>query len=144
MPAFDELRRVRLFNGLSQRQLGQLARLAKDREFRPGATMVKESTKGGFAFFVVAEGSASVSVDGTEVGRIGPGDYFGELALITEEARTATVTAVTPLSCLVIESWDFRAFARDNPDVTWKLLQDVAALLVAELQRNSRAPLSLA
>ena len=140
----DELRGVRLFAGLSQRQLRQLARLAKERQFAPGVTVVEEGTMSGVCFFIVAEGEGSVSVDGEEVARIGPGDHFGELALISEQARTATVTAVTRLRCHVIAFWDFRKFARDNPDVAWRLLQHVAALLVAERTRNVRAALALA
>jgi CRP/FNR family cyclic AMP-dependent transcriptional regulator len=140
----EELRAVRLFTGLSQRQLRQLARLVKERTFRPGVTVVEEGTMSGVGFFIVAEGEASVSVDGEEVARIGPGDHFGELALINEDARTASVTAVTRLRCHVIPFWDFRKFARDNPDVAWKLLQHVAALLVAERARSARAALSVA
>jgi CRP-like cAMP-binding protein len=139
----DELREVRLFAGLSQRQLRQLARLAKERQFRPGVTVVSEGTMSGVGFFIVAEGEGIVSVDGQEVARIGPGDHFGELALITEEARTATVTAVTRLRCYVIAFWDFRKFARENPDVAWKLLQHLAGLLTAERERRARAALAV-
>lgn len=140
----DELRRVRLFSGLSQRQLRQLAKLVKVREYRPGVTVVEEGTMSGVGFFIVADGMAAVSVDGVEVGRIGPGEHFGELALINEAARTASVTAITRLRCLVIAFWDFRKFARDNPDVTWKLLQHVTALLMAERERSARAALTVA
>jgi CRP-like cAMP-binding protein len=139
----DELRRVRLFAGLSQRQLRQLARLVKQREFAAGVAVVEEGTMSGVGFFILAEGEASVSVDGTEVARIGPGDHFGELALITEDARMATVTAVTRLRCHVIAFWDFRKFAKDNPDVAWKLLQHLAGLLTAERERRARASLLL-
>ena len=139
----DELRAVRLFRGLSQRQLRQLARLVKEREFRPGLKVVEEGTMSGVGFFIVADGEAAVSVDGREVARIGPGDHFGELALITEDARTATVTAVTRLRCYVIAFWDFRRFARENPDVSWKLLQHLAGLLTAERDRRARASLSI-
>jgi len=139
----DELGAVKLFGGLSQRQLRQLARLMKERTFRPGVAVVEEGTMSGVGFFIVAEGEASVSVDGREVARIGPGDHFGELALINEDARTASVTALTRLRCHVIAFWDFRKFARDNPDVAWRLLQHVAALLVAERTRNVRAQLAL-
>jgi CRP-like cAMP-binding protein len=135
----DELRAVSLFQDLSQRQLRQLARLVKEREFRPGVTVVEEGTMCGVCFFVVAEGEASVSVDGTEVARLGAGDHFGELALITETERTASVTAVTRLRCHVIAFWDFRRFAKDNPEVAWKLLQHVSRLLVAARGRAARA-----
>jgi CRP-like cAMP-binding protein len=77
----------------------------------------------------VAEGEAAVSVDGTVVATLKPGDQFGELALVSEGKRTATVTATTDLRLLEIAFYDFREFALANPDVTWKLLQHVVALL---------------
>ena len=112
------------------------------RQFRPGVDVVVEGTMSGVGFFIISEGEASVTVDGREVARIGPGDHFGELALITEDARTATVTAVTRLTCNVIAFWDFRKFARENPDVCWALLQHLAGLFTGE--RDSRARASLA
>ena len=135
----DELGAVRLFAGLSQRQLRQLSRLVKERQFGPGVTVVQEGTMSGVGFFIVAEGEASVTVGGNEVALIGPGDHFGELALIREDARTATVTAVTRLRCYVITFWDFRKFAKQNPDVSWKLLQHLAELLVGDRERRARA-----
>jgi CRP-like cAMP-binding protein len=65
------------------------------------------------------------------VARLRSGDHFGELALITESERTATVTAETAMRCLEIPFWDFRTFAHDNPDVMWKLLQQVVERLSA-------------
>ena len=138
----DDLAKVRLFSGLSKRQLGRLARHVKVRQFRPGVDVVVEGTMSGVGFFIISEGEASVRVDGREVARIGPGDHFGELALITEDARTATVTAVTRLTCNVIAFWDFRKFARENPDVCWALLQHLAGLLTGERERRARASLA--
>ena len=135
----DDLARVRLFACLSQRQLRKLAKTVKVREFRPGVVVVSEGTMSGVGFFIIAEGAASISVDGTEVATIGPGDHFGELALISEGERTATVTATTRLRCLVIAFWDFRRFAKENPDVSWALLQHLAGLLTGELDRRARA-----
>ena len=135
----DDLARVRLFACLSQRQLRKLAKTVKVREFRPGVVVVSEGTMSGVGFFIVAEGAASISVDGTEVATIGPGDHFGELALISEGERTATVTATTRLRCLVIAFWDFRRFAKENPDVSWALLQRLAGLLTGERDRRARA-----
>ena len=83
----------------------------------------------GVGFFVVGDGEAAVSVNGDEVATLGPGDHFGELALVSEAERTATVTAKTELRLLEIAFWDFRDFAHANPDVTWKLLQHVVGLL---------------
>ena len=90
----------------------------------------------GVAFFVIAEGEAAVIVDGARVDTIGPGDHFGELAMISEGERMATVEALTPMRCHTIQFWHFRAFAKKNPDVTWKLLQHVAGLLLKEQSRH--------
>ena len=134
-----ELERVPLFSGLSQRQLRKLARGFKEREFRAGRAIVREGEMDGVGFFVIAEGLAAVTVDGTVVTRLGPGDYFGELAMISGQVRGATVVAETPLRCLVMAFWDFRAFAKDNPDVTWKLLQHLVDVLTEERSRRARA-----
>ena len=137
----DELKKVPLFSGLTQRQLKQLARGFREREFKPGTAVVREGQMSGVGFFVITEGEAYVSVDGSEVARLGPGDHFGELALISERVRSATVTAAGPLNCLVMAFWDFREFAKENPDVTWKLLQHLVELLTQE--RNKRAQAGL-
>ena len=137
----DELRQVPLFSGLSQRQLKQLARGFKEREFRPGTSMVRQGEMSGVGFFVITGGEASVSVDGMEVAKLGPGDHFGELALISEQVRSATVTAEGPLQCLVMAFWDFRRFAKENPDVTWKLLQHLVGVLTDERNRRAQAAL---
>lgn len=125
----DDLKRVPLFSELSQRQLSRLGRLTRERWLEPGTSVVQEGKMSGIGFFIVSEGAATVTVGGKEVATLGPGDHFGELAMITEKERTATVTATTRLRCLEIQFWDFRDFARENPDVTWKLLQHVVGVL---------------
>jgi CRP-like cAMP-binding protein len=135
----DDLAQVPLFSGLNKRQLRGLARGFKHREYRPGRTVVRQGHMDGVGLFIIADGTASVGVDGTEVAKLGPGDYFGELALINQQARSATVTAETPLRCLMIAFWDFRKFAKANPDVSWKLLEHLVDLLTEERNRRSRA-----
>jgi CRP-like cAMP-binding protein len=125
-----ELKRVPLFSDLSQRQLGRLARQCQERIVPPGTTVVQEGKMSGVSFFIVADGEAAVTVGGRQVGTLGPGDHFGELALISKRERNATVTATTRLRCLVLAFWDFREFALANPDVTWKLLQHVVDTLL--------------
>ena len=137
----DELKQVPLFSGLSQRQLRRLARDVKEREYRPGVTVVRQGKMSGIGFFIVVEGTAAVIVDGKEVAKLGPGDHFGELALISEQVRSATVTALTPTRCLVMASWDFKKFATENPDVSWKLLQHLVGLLTEERTRRAAAAL---
>jgi CRP-like cAMP-binding protein len=128
----DELKQVPLFSSLSQRQLKRLARDFREREVDSGTRVVGEGDKAGNSFFVIVDGTAIVSMDGKEVSRLGPGDYFGELALISERVRSATVTADGPVRCLALGFWDFRRFAKENPDVSWKLLEHVVELLSKE------------
>ena len=134
-----QLQEVPLFSGLSQRQLKRLARLFKERRFAAGRPVVKQGEMSGVGFFVISEGEASVTVDGVYTKGLGPGDSFGELALISQQERAATVTADTPLTCQVINLWDFRSFSKDNPEITWKLLQQVVDLLMEERARYARA-----
>jgi CRP-like cAMP-binding protein len=125
----DDLKRVPLFEELDNRQLKKLAGLFRERTVGPGTNVTTEGQMSGVGFFVVGDGEASVRVNGNEVAKLGAGDHFGELALVSESERTATVTATTELRLLEIPFWDFRDFAHANPDVTWKLLQHVVALL---------------
>jgi CRP-like cAMP-binding protein len=127
--AADELSRVPLFSGLSRRQLQKLSKLSRERVLEPGTSAVHEGKMSGVGFFVMTEGEVTVSIGGREVATLGPGDHFGELALVSESERTATVTARTHVRCLEIPFWDFREFAHANPDVMWKLLQHVVARL---------------
>jgi CRP/FNR family transcriptional regulator, cyclic AMP receptor protein len=137
MPSIaEDLKRVPLFSDLSQRQARQLAKSFKERAIPAGVLLTTQGEMSGVAFFVIAEGEAAVIVDGERVGTMGPGDHFGELAMIAESERTATVEALTPMRCHTIQFWHFRAFAKKNPDVTWKLLQHVTGLLVKEQSRQ--------
>jgi CRP-like cAMP-binding protein len=138
--AAEALKRVDLFGELSRRQRRKLAANFRERRFRPGTDVVREGTMSGIGFFVVTDGEATVSMAGKEVATLTAGDHFGEIALITQTERTATVTARTELHCLMIAFPDFRKFARDNPDVTWKLLQHVTALLERERSAESLPP----
>ena len=131
----EDLKRVPLFSSLSQRQLRQLAKDFSERRLPAGAVVAKQGEMSGVAFFVIAEGEAAVIVDGTRVDTMGPADYFGELAMISQRERMATVEALTPMRCHTIQFWDFRAFVKKNPDVMWKLLQHVAGILLKEQSR---------
>jgi CRP-like cAMP-binding protein len=131
-----DLKRVPLFSDLSQMQLRRLSRSFKERSFRPGTEIVRQGEMSGVDFFVILEGEASVTVDGRQVGTLQAGAHFGELALIGERVRLSTVTATTPMRCLVMASWHFRKFVNSNPDVSWKLLQYLVNLLSVQLERR--------
>jgi len=126
----DVLRRVPLFADLDQAELGQVARLFKERRFSAGETVVKEGS-GGAAFFLIESGEATVSIRGRHRPALAPGDYFGELALIDEGVRSATITATTDLVCYGLTFWDFRPLVQDNAAIGWKLVQALVKRLRA-------------
>jgi CRP-like cAMP-binding protein len=128
----EVLKRVPLFNQLNQRQLKRLAAKFKERSFPAGTTIVEQGKMSGIGFFVLVKGDATVTKDGKVVLRLGPGDHFGELALITERERHATVTAETALDCLELPAWDFRDVVKGDADIAWKLLQSVVHTLLDE------------
>lgn len=125
----DALARVPLLSGLDRKQLEKLSRDFSERTFPAGSVVVKEGEERGIGFFVVADGEAVAAVGGTEVSRLGPGSHFGEIALISDRVRTATVTAVTDLHCYVMTLWDFRSFVQGDAEVAWKLLEQLATML---------------
>ena len=125
----DLLAGVPLLSGLDRKHLERLTKDFSARTFPAGSVVVREGDDHGIGFFVVAEGQGVVTVGGKKVGEIGPGSYFGEVALLTDRMRTATVTATTDLHCLVMTLWDFRAFVRGDAEVAWKLLEHLSTLL---------------
>ena len=126
----EALQRVPLFADLSKRELEPIARSFKERHFSAGETIAREGT-GGAAFFLIESGEATVSVGGKERATLKPGDHFGEIALIDEGARTATITASSDLVCYGLMLWEFRPLVQDNGAIAWKLLQSMAKMLRA-------------
>jgi CRP/FNR family transcriptional regulator, cyclic AMP receptor protein len=124
------LQRVPLFADFDRGDLERLARSFKERTFEAGSTVAGEG-KTGAGFFVIESGEASVSIRGSDRGRIGPGDYFGEIALIDEGARSATLTADSQLHCYGLTSWEFRPLVESNASIAWKLLETMAKRLRA-------------
>jgi CRP/FNR family cyclic AMP-dependent transcriptional regulator len=131
----EVLLRVPIFADLNRRETAQVARLFKECQFSEGETVVREGS-GGAAFFLIVSGEATVSVGGKQRAPLKPGDYFGEIALIDEGARSATITASTELVCYGLTYWDFRPLVQANAAIGWKLLQSLAKKLrVAEQDR---------
>jgi CRP/FNR family cyclic AMP-dependent transcriptional regulator len=119
------LQNVPLFSGLDPRELETIARTVHERTFERGETVAEEG-QGGVGFFVIREGNAKVEVGGQEVRTLGPGDHFGEIALITEGPRTATVKADSELKCYGLTPWEFRPLVQTNANIAWKILQALA------------------
>jgi pyruvate,water dikinase len=124
----EALQRVPLFADLDPREVEQIARLFKERRFSEGETVVMEGS-GGAAFFLIDSGEATVSIHGAERSTLQPGDYFGEIALIDEGPRLATITATSELVCFGLTFWEFRPLVQENGAIGWKLLQSMAKKL---------------
>ena len=117
-----------LFANMSPRDVEGIAALFKERRFAAGETITKEGA-GGAAFFVIESGEATVTVGGKERATLTDGDYFGEIALIDEGARSATITAKTELVCLGLTYWEFRPLVQHNATIAWNLLQTLSKRL---------------
>jgi CRP-like cAMP-binding protein len=127
----DLLRRVPLFAGCSRRELLRIARVADENSFAPGKVLIREDTPGR-EFFVLVEGSAEIRRKGRKIQTLGPGDFFGEIALLTDRPRNATVTATSPVDALVITKWSFRQLLAGNPSIALKVMQALADRLPRE------------
>jgi CRP-like cAMP-binding protein len=122
------LRKVPLFADLDSRELEEIAGSMQERRVAAGETVLQQGA-GGAGFFVIEEGQAEVSVDGEPRRTIGPGDYFGEIALLTGSDRTATVTARTDMVCFGMTPWEFKPLVESNSAIAWKLLTAMAQKL---------------
>ena len=124
----EAIERVPFFANLSPRDVEGIAALFKERTFAPGETITKEGAAGA-SFYVIESGEADVSIGGTTRATLSAGDYFGEVALIDEGARTATITATSELVCYGLTYWEFRPLVQQNATIAWNLLQTLAKRL---------------
>ena len=129
-PSVELLQRVPLFAGLPPRELQRLSGSFKERTFPAGQTVAAEG-EGGAGFFVIESGEAVVRIHGDERGRLGPGDYFGDVAMIDQRERTATIEAQSELKCYGLTFWDFRPLVESDARIAWPLLQAMAQRLRA-------------
>jgi CRP-like cAMP-binding protein len=127
-PSAELIRGVPLFSDLDDKTVGRLAEEFMERHFSPGQNIATEGVEG-LNFFIVGTGEAEVSVRGQSVATLGPGDAFGEVALVDKAARTATITATSQLVCFALPVWSFRPFVEARPQLAWKLLELLASRL---------------
>jgi CRP-like cAMP-binding protein len=121
----EALRRVPLFEGLSKGELERLAATSEDMEVAAGKSLCREGDTGR-EFFVLVEGEVEVTRAGERLGSLGPGDFFGEIALVEHTPRTATVTAVTPLRFFVLTSSGFWGLLQESPEIERTILRTLA------------------
>ena len=127
-PVADLLGHVPLFAGLSRRELVSIATLAKPYQFPAGTAIVEEGTTGG-RFFLITNGHVDVLINSHRVNGLGPGATFGEMSLIDEGPRTATVVARSDVDALGIASFNFRPLLKNEPGVAFKLLVELCGRL---------------
>ena len=133
----EALRKAPLFEGLSKKELAQLARVSEDMEIPAGATLTKEGDLG-HEFFVIVEGETEVKRKGKSLGTRGSGDFIGEIALLEEVPRTATVKAKTDIRAFVLTRTDFLHLLEESPGVERKVLRALAKR-VADLAEDPAA-----
>jgi CRP-like cAMP-binding protein len=121
----DHLAQVPLFSALSRKELALVARRAEDVKVEPGRVLVSEGSTGS-EFFVIVDGNATVSRRGRKIATLGPGDAFGELALLDKAPRNATVTAQTPMEVVVLGQREFGGLIDEVPGFARKLLAGLA------------------
>jgi CRP/FNR family cyclic AMP-dependent transcriptional regulator len=117
----DALGRCPFFQGLSRNELIEIAKVTEDLEVEAGRVLTREGQSGS-EFFVIIEGEVGVTKDGQEIRSLGPGDFFGEIALLEDTPRTATVTAKAPLRFFVLTRQAFRSMLAHQPELERKVL----------------------
>ena len=125
------LKRVPLFAGCSKSELRELAKTADELDLREGTVLTREG-RPGREFFVLVDGTARVSKAGRKIAELRAGDWFGEIALITNSPRTATVTATSPVDVLVITDRRFRTLVETMPSIALKVLSCVGERLARD------------
>jgi CRP-like cAMP-binding protein len=126
----ERLRTIPLFMACSKDECRRIAKMCSTLSFPAGSVLAREGELGR-EFMVVAEGTADISVNGTTVATVGPGDFFGEVALLDGGPRTATVVATSDVVIQAIEQRDFAVLVHDSPSLARKLLVGVAKRLRA-------------
>jgi CRP-like cAMP-binding protein len=124
----EHLTQVSLFSGCGRDELRKLSRRTTDIPIAEGHVLVREGERG-LEFFVIVSGRAKVSRKGRKVGELGPGDFFGELSLLIDADRNATVTALTPMEAIVLSRREFEAALADAPRMTRKIMSGMARRL---------------
>jgi CRP/FNR family transcriptional regulator, cyclic AMP receptor protein len=124
------LKGVPLFARCSKKELAEIAMIADEIDLPEGKQLTKEGGRGR-EFFVLLDGSADVRRNKRKVKTLGPGDFLGEIALVTKTPRTATVTTSSPVRALVVSEQNFRRLLERSPDVQIKVLEALAERVAA-------------
>jgi CRP-like cAMP-binding protein len=130
MEAADFLKRTALFAGFSDGEIASVLGTAKERRFPAGSMIIEEGDEGARGFYLIVDGSAHAKRAGKVLAEFGPGDYFGEMALLLGDTpRTADVVALSDVTCVVITSWDLRALIKTHPELGVRIMGELARRL---------------
>jgi len=128
MSVTNSLVKVPIFSECSKRELGIIARASKEVAHKEGTVIAREGERG-VGLFLILEGQCTVTIGGKTKAKLGPGDFFGEVALLDGGPRTATVTALSPVKLIGITGWVFRGLLMEHPSIALKTLEAVAGRL---------------
>lgn len=131
------LSRVPIFSSCTSAEIAAIAGVAQESRFEPGQIIVTQGTPGQ-AFYMILEGRVEIVRDGVSLGAFGPGDFFGEMSLLDQAPRSATVRALDATHCLMLSSWDFKAVLERNPRIAIKLLEVLSRRLRVADERIGR------
>ena len=119
----EMLSKTSLWSGLSEKDLKSVVKLSKERKYEAGENIVQKGASG-VGFYLVLEGAVEIKSDGTTLAKLGPGQFFGEMAVIDNQPRSADVVAVEPSKFLILSAWSFNALLKTNPKIAFNLLQE--------------------
>jgi CRP/FNR family cyclic AMP-dependent transcriptional regulator len=131
----EMLQRTPLWSGLTEKELKVIARSFKELKYNSGDIIVRKG-ESGVSFYLIAEGTVEVRSDGRVLSKLGPGQFFGEMAILDGRPRSADVVALEPSRCLALTSWSFKSIVSNNPKMALKLLQES----VRRLRMNTQTP----
>jgi len=131
------LARVPIFGNCSPDEIQAIAAVAQESFFQPGQIIVTQGTPGQ-AFYLVLEGRVEILRDNKSLGAFGPGDFFGEMSLLDQAPRSATIRALDQTQCLMLSSWDFKALLEKYPSIAVKLLEVLSRRLRVADERMGR------
>jgi CRP-like cAMP-binding protein len=129
--------RVPIFSNCTPDEIAAITSLAQDGYFQPGQIIVTQGAPGQ-AFYLIIAGRVEILRDGVSLGAFGPGDFFGEMSLLDQAPRSATIRALDPTQCLMLSSWDFRSLLEAQPSIAIKLLEVLSRRLRVADERIGR------
>lgn len=133
----DFLARVPIFSACSPQEIAAISSVSQDSFYQADQIIVTQGTPGQ-AFYLILSGRVEIIRDGLSIGAFGPGDFFGDMSLLDQAPRSATIRAIEPTSCLMLSSWDFKSMLQDHPTIAIKLLEVMSRRLRAADERIGR------